>query len=311
MRIVFMGAGPLACPALRALLESKADEVVAVVTQPDRPSGRSRQVKPCEVKAFLQGRAVKLFTPESVNEASVIDQIKELAADLFVVADFGQMLKPQLLSMPPKGVVNIHPSLLPKYRGAAPIQWAMAHGEVETGVTVLYVIEKVDAGEVILQEKAPIREEDTAATMESLLAELGAAVLLRALDLIREDRATRTAQNEAEVSFARKLDKDDGKINWMQPAGQIRNRIRAFIPWPGCHCEFPKGSGHSLRVWSAKVEEATGEPGTILENAGDGPVVACGEKSLRLLDVQPESKKRMTGAAFLNGYRLRTGDKMG
>lgn len=311
MRIVFMGSGKLACPALRTLLGRKADAVAAVVTQPDRPSGRRQHLAPCAVKAFAQDRGVPILTPENVSAADVEAKLKGFQPDLVVVADFGQFLKPNILALPPQGTINIHPSLLPKYRGAAPIQWAVANGEIETGVTVMYVTEKMDAGDVIVQEKVPIRDEDTAATLEPLLAEVGATLLVRALEMIDQGAVARRPQDDRQATFAPKLSKEDGRIDWPQSASVIRNRIRGFIPWPACFCEVPDGSGHFLKVLKARVEEKSGIPGTVLEWADAGPLVACGDDALRLLEVQPEGKKTMSGSAYVNGHKLRVGEMLG
>lgn len=311
MRIVFMGSGLLACPALRELLQGKADTVVAVVTQPDRPSGRRLHLTPCPAKAFLKGRDVPLLSPEDVNEPAVVTKLASMKPDLAIVADFGQFLRRPILELFPKGAINIHPSLLPRYRGAAPMQWAVANGDTETGVSVLYVTEKMDAGDLIAQEKVPIRDEDTAATLEPLLAEVGATLLVRALEAIRTDRVKRTPQEDAKATQAPKLSKEDGRIDWPLPAASIRNRIRGFVPWPGCYCEVPDGSGHFLRVFKARVEEGSGTPGRILKLSGDGPLVACGDKAVRLLEVQPEGKKPMSGSAYLCGHKLTVGEMLG
>ncbi|MFH0953458.1 MAG: methionyl-tRNA formyltransferase [Verrucomicrobiota bacterium] len=311
MRVLFMGSGPLACPALRVLLERSADLVVAVVTQPDRPSGRHQRVQPCPVRKFVENRNVPVLAPEDVNDPAVVRQLKAFEPEVLVVADFGQFLKPGVLALPSKTSINIHPSLLPKYRGAAPIQWAIANGEVETGVTILHVTEKMDAGDIILQEKAPIRDQDTATSLEPLLAELGATLLVRALDEIRAGGAPRLPQDESKVTFAPKLEKEDGRINWSQPAETIRNRIRGFQPWPGCFCKVPTQVRPYLKVLQARVEEGKGKRGTVLECGEEGPLVACGQKALRLLLVQPEGKKPMLGGAYLRGHKLAAGEMLG
>jgi len=311
MRIVFMGSGRLACPALRELLSSPHDEVVGLVTQPDRPSGRRQHLAPCPVRAFVGDRKLAVITPEKVSAPEVVQQIAAWKPDLFVVADFGQLLRPALLAVPPLGSINIHPSLLPKYRGAAPMAWAVANGETETGVTIMYLNERMDAGDIILQQRVPIRDDHTAATLEPLLAELGATLLLRVLADLRQGRVTRTPQDEARVVLAPKLRKQDGRIIWTRSAAEIHNCVRGFCPWPGTYCEVPEGSGHTLRVLRTKVEEGVGRPGEVIGCDAQGPLVACGEKALRLLEVQPEGKKPMTGAAFLCGHRLAAGALLG
>lgn len=311
MRILFMGAGQLACPALRTLLEGKADEVVAVVTQPDRPAGRRQHLHRCPVRAFVENAAVPVIATEDASAPDMIDKLRALKPDVIVVTDFGQFLKRGVLDIPPKGVLNIHPSLLPRYRGAAPIQWAIANGDMETGVTILYVTPRMDAGDIIVQERVPIREDATALTLEPLLAEVGATLLVRALGDIRADRVRAVPQDENKVVLAPKLSKEDGRIDWPMAASAIRNRVRAFQPWPGAFCEAPEGSGRLLKILAVRVENRDGEPGLLLECGASGPLVACGEKSLRLLEVQPEGKKPMPGSAFLCGHRLEPGSRLG
>ena len=311
MRIAFMGSGRLACPALRALLEQKQDEVVGLVTQPDRPSGRRQHLTPCPVRAFVGQRDIPILMPEKVSAPDVVEQIASWKPDLFVVADFGQLLKPALLAVPPLGSINIHPSLLPKYRGAAPIAWAVANGDTETGLTIMYLNERMDAGDIILQEQIPIHDEHTAATLEPLMAELGATLLLRALMDIRAGRIRRTPQDESRVVLAPKLRKQDGRIIWTRAAAEIHNRVRGFVPWPGTYCEVPEGAGHFLRIMRTKVEEGRGRPGEVLGSDVMGPLVACGEKAIRLLEVQPEGKKPMAGGAYLCGHPMKAGELLG
>ncbi len=307
-----MGAGLLACPALRNLMELRRDELVAVVTQPDRPGGRRLHLKACPVRSFMQEKSdIPVLVTENTSSPDMVTKMKALEPDVIVVADFGQFLKRPVLQIAARCIINIHPSLLPRYRGAAPIQWAIANGDTETGVTILYVTERMDAGDILMQERAPIREDDTTATLEPLLAELGASLLVRALDDIRESRVRATPQDESKVVLAPKLRKEDGRMDWPMTASAIRNRIRAFQPWPGSFCEVPEGSGHMLKVLNARVEKKTGEPGVVLECGNDGPLVACGDQSLRLLEVQPEGKKPMPGSAFLCGHRLTPGVRLG
>jgi len=302
-----MGAGTVACPALRVLLERDRDEVVAVVTQPDRPSGRRRHLKACPVKAFIEDRSVPVIATENVSAPEMVERLSELSPDLIIVADFGQFLKSTVLEIPPKGCINIHPSLLPRYRGAAPIQWAIANGDDKTGVTVLYVTPKMDAGDIIEQEEVPLMGDETAESIEPLLAELGATLVVRALDAIRTGTVKARPQNEADVVYAPKLKKEDGRIDWSVSAEEIANRVRGFMPWPGCYCEAPRGSGHMLKIRKVHVEEAEGEPGMIVDCGSEGPLVACGEKGLRLIEVQPEGKKPMSGGAYLCGHALKPG----
>lgn len=304
MRIVFIGSGPVACPALRELAGRKNDSIVGVVTQPDRPSGRHRQLAACPVRQLAGALGLPVRAPEKLGDPAEIEAVKALDPELIVVADYGQFLKPALLDIPGKGAINIHPSLLPKYRGAAPVQWAVANGDTETGVTILYVTAKMDAGDIILQEKVPIRDEHTAATLTPLLAELGATLLIRAVELIRRGEAPRRPQDEALATFAPKLAKEDGRVDWTRPAEDLRNRLRGFTPWPG---SFAEGAGKTVRILAARVEPGAGGPGFVLECGPDGPLVACGENALRLIEVLPEGRKAMSGADYARGYRLAAG----
>jgi methionyl-tRNA formyltransferase len=312
MRILFMGSGALACPALERLLNRPGDEVVALVSQPDRPKGRRQHQAPCPAKRFAEARGVTVLTPEKVGAADSVERIRSLRPDLIVVAAYGQYIPVSILDLPPGGAINIHPSLLPKYRGASPIQWAVANGETETGVTILFVAAEMDAGDIILQEKAPIADDDTAATLEPRLAEQGAELLIRAVEQIRAGTVRRQPQDHRQATGAAKLRKEDGRLPWGLPAITLHNRVRGFQPWPGCFCEAPDGSGHFLKIWKTRTEPR-GErvPGQIVDVAGEGPLIAAGEGALRLLEVQPEGGRPMTGRDFLNGHPLRVGEFLG
>ena len=284
-------------------------EVVGVVTQPDRPRGRDLRVAPCPVREHLKS-GTPVLTPESVNAPESVDGIRALRPDLVVVVAYGQLLGGDVLAIAARGVVNVHASLLPRYRGAAPVQWAIARGERVTGATIMFLARRMDAGDIILQEALPIEDSDTGGTLHDKLAAAGAALLLRAVDLIRQGQAPRAPQDETAATFAPKLKKSDGRIAWSMSADEIRNRVRAFNPWPCATCEFPNGSGLLLRVMEVRVEEGRGRPGEIIR-ADDELVVAAGRRALRLLEVQPEGGKIMGGGAFLRGHRLKPGDMLG
>ncbi len=310
MRIIFMGSGEVGCPVVERLLASVQDELVAVVTQPDRPQGRKLQLAPCPVKAFIAGR-VPVLTPEKCGAPDFIAQLAALQPDLIVVAAYGQFLPRALLDLPPHGVINVHPSLLPKYRGAAPIQWAVARGEVETGVSIIYLVEKMDAGDIIQQERLPLPPDATAAELTPLLSALGAGLLMRAIEDIRAGAVRRVPQDDALATRAPILHKHDGRLDWSLPAQDLHNRIRGFFPWPGCYFEWPRGSEKRVKVLKAASAAGDGEAGTILPSDAHGLDVACGSGVLRLIEVQPEGKKPMSAAAFLNGARLGPGDRLG
>lgn len=304
MKILFMGSANLARPALQALLEKGTDNIVGIVTQPDRPSGRHRRLTPCPLKALAEERGlVPILTPEKIGESASLDTMRALNPDLTVVAAYGQFLTREVLDLAPMGSINVHPSLLPLYRGAAPMAWAVANGDAVTGVTIQHLALKMDAGDIILQEEHPIRPDDTAETLEERLASLGANLLLRAIDLIRDGRAPRTPQDENNVTRARKLTKEDGLIDWRLPASTLHNHIRGFQPWPGSRVEWPAGSGRILTVLRSRVETASGEPGRTLSTDGDGPLIACGSDALRLLEVKPAGGRPMAAAAYVRGLQ--------
>ncbi len=308
MRILFFGSAAIGFQTLETLLASSQDELVGVVTQPDRPAGRKKKLTPCPVKTFAQERGIPVFSPEKVGASESFQTLEKLNADLFVVVAYGQYIPQSVLALPPSGSINLHPSLLPKYRGASPIQWALADGEPVTGVTILYVSEKMDAGDILSQREVPIGPEDNALTMEPILARAGAELLMEAVEKIRSGTVSATPQDDALATEVRKLTKEDGRLDWSLSARTLNNHIRGFIAWPGCYCEAPSGR---VKVLSAQIEPGSGVPGEILDGSGDGPLVATGEGALRLLKVQPAGKRAMDGAAYLRGYPLQPGDRLG
>lgn len=310
LKVILMGSGALACPLLEGILAAGRDELVAVVTPPDRAGGRGLQCLPCAVKTLAQSRNLPVFTPENASADDFAAQLAALQPDVVVVASYGQFLKKNLLAVPRIGTINVHPSLLPKYRGASPIQWALANGERETGVSVLHVTPKMDAGDLLAQERFPIAPDDTFGSLEPRLAAKGAELLVRVLDDFRAGKTQGTPQDESQATFARKLAKEDGLVDWSLPAEAIRNHLRGFAPWPGAYTFLP--GGILLKIHEAKTEPgAAALPGTVLDAAGAGPRVATGNGALRLTLVQPAGKKAMSGAAFLCGHRLQVGERLG
>ncbi|NKB23817.1 MAG: methionyl-tRNA formyltransferase [Kiritimatiellae bacterium] len=310
MRILFMGSDELACPALEKLLGHGKDQVVGIITQPDRPKGRHRKLTACPVKEFAEGKGLSVFTPEKIEVAESVMRISEWKPEVIVVAAYGQYIPSKVLDLPMHGAINIHPSMLPKYRGASPIQWAIANGDKITGVTILYVTKEMDAGDIIIQREVCIDDDDTFITLKPYLALVGAELLGKALDEIRDGKATRTPQNHEASVYVPKLTKEDGRIDWTQEAEVIRNRMRGFYPWPGCYCEIASAISSPLKVLSVRIEEGVGEPGYLIDVQGDGPLMATGQHALRLLEVQPSGKKRMTGSAYLCGYDLKVGNRL-
>lgn len=311
MRIVFMGSAELACPALEALLDAGADEVAAVVTQPPRPRGRRLQAEPCPVMKQAVARGLRVLDPESARDPAFVGALRALAPDAIVLVAYGQFLNREVLDTPSRGCLNLHPSLLPRYRGAAPIAWAVARGETVTGVTVMFMNDRMDAGDIVLQEESVVDPEDTAITLGARLARQGAGLLVRALDLVRRDAAPRRPQDEARVTWAPRLTKEDGRVDWRRSAAEIRNRVRGFQPWPGSYCVLPLPGAPTLRILRVRIEPGAGHPGTLLSVEGDGPLVAAGADAVRLIEVQPAGRKVMPGSAFLRGHAWQPGDRWG
>ena len=310
MRILFMGSGAIAEPTLERLLRLPDDEVVAVVTQPDRPRGRKLKIGACPVKEFAESHGVPVLDPEKVGADASVSEIEALAPDLIVVAAYGQYIKPSILRLPPLEAINLHPSLLPLYRGASPIQMAVADGQAQTGVSIIYMSEDMDAGDIILQEAVTIHPDDTAASLRPVLGKLGAELIVRAIELIRRGEASRTSQIAENATYAKKMSKEDGRIDWAMSAKGIRNRVRGFAPWPGTVGQYGAEPGKTIKVLTASVEQGAGAPGELLDVSTQGPLVATGDMALRLLQVQPEGKKPMSGGDFANGYTLKRGERL-
>lgn len=306
MRIVFMGSAELAISSLNALLANGQDELVGVVSQPDRPAGRKRKPTPCPLKAFAEERNLPVMTPEKIGDPESVEALAALKPDLFVVVAYGQYIPARVINLAQHEAINVHPSLLPKYRGSAPIQWAIANGDAATGVSIIYVAKKMDAGDILRQETYPITDDETSLTLHGKLALSGSALLLKAIDDIRDGTVSRTVQDDSEVVEIRKLAKEDGEIDWTQSSAVIRNRIRAFDPWPGSTCKLP--NGEALKVWRAELVDGTGQPGELLD---DQLLVATGSGALRLTEIQPAGKKRMPTASFLNGHPIDKGETLG
>jgi len=298
LKIIFLGSDSFAVPALSAL-HTSPHEVSLCVTQPDRPQGRGRQIQPCPVRRCALELGIRTLTPEKIGDA--VDALAAIRPDLAVVTAYGQYLPKAILAVPRFGFINIHPSLLPAYRGAAPMQWAIADGLAETGVTIQQVVSRMDAGPILAQQTAPLLASETLVEVEPRLAAIGAAMLLDVIAQIEQGTAQPREQDEAAVTWARKLQKEDARLDWTMPARTLHNRVRGFQPWPGTFAMLGEGR---LRILRTQVEEGSGLPGTFLERTGLGPLIACGEGALRLIEVQPEGKRAMTGADFLRGSHL-------
>jgi methionyl-tRNA formyltransferase len=312
-RIVFMGTAELACASLDALAAAPAFEVVAVVTQPDRPKGRALKLQPSPVKQAALRASLPVLQPERGRDDAFLEELQRLEPRLIVVAAYGQLLPPAILALPPLGCFNVHASLLPRYRGAAPIQWAILNGDTETGVTIMKMAEKLDTGDILAQRATAISAEDTAATLGERLARLGAQLLVETLENAVKNNLTARPQIEAEATYARKITREDGRLDWSQPARSLCNRVRALVPWPGACAALPGGAKlRTVKIWRASVEEGlAGAPGAVCQAGKAGIVVGCGEGALRIHELQLEGGRRLTAAEFLAGHAMKTGDRLG
>ncbi len=297
-RIVFLGTGDIALPAFRWLLASETPPV-ALVTQPDRPAGRHRELKPPPIKLPAVEAGIEVLQPESVRDPAALDSLEALRPDLIVVMAYGQILPRRLIEMAPLGCVNLHASLLPKYRGAACIQAALDAGDPETGMTLMHVVRQLDAGDVILSRAIPIGSRDTADTLHDRLAGIAVEVLATGLPLLLAGTAPRTPQDQlGESSHVSKLGREDGRLDWTWQAGRLERRLRAYDPWPGCWTSY---EGRRLKVFPfGEVVGGSGDPGRIAERDGR-VIVACGDRSLALDQVQPDGARRMPALDWWRG----------
>jgi methionyl-tRNA formyltransferase len=308
LRTVFMGTAPLSCVSLRALLRDLEIEVVAVVTQPDRLKGRDLKLQPSPVKELALGQRLPVLQPERARNEAFLEELRALSPDLVVVAAFGQILPPSILELPAHGCLNVHTSLLPKYRGAGPIQWAILNDEPETGITIMKMDQGLDTGAILTQEKTPIYPGDTAVTLHDRLAEMGAGLLVRTIPGYVSGAIQPRAQPTEGVSYAPKIKKEDGLVDWNLPARTIGNRVRGLVPWPGAFTWLTAGSKKLLlKLWQVEVIEASGTPGAVLQADKNGIVVGCGRQALRILELQLEGSRRLSAPQFLAGHRLSSG----
>ncbi len=309
MRVVFMGTPDFAVGTLHALAESQ-HEVLAVVTQPDKPKGRGKTLKPTPVKEEALRYELPVWQPEKVRAPEFQDQLRELNPDIIVVVAFGQLIPKSVLELPKYGCVNVHASLLPKYRGAAPIQWAVIDGEKESGVTIMRMNEGLDTGDMIAKAVVPIEADETGGSLFDKLSQVGAQLLIDTLPSIEAETVQYEKQpQESTTKYAAMLDKKMGLIDWTKEASVIECLIRGLNPWPSA---FTYLNGKTLKIWQADVEEESpkAEPGTVISADKKGMVVACGKGSLRIKRLQLEGKKQMDTDAFLRGYAVERGTKL-
>ena len=330
MKIIFMGTAELSCASLESLTRDKQFSVAAVVTQPDKPKGRDLKLQPSPVKSLALKLNLPVLQPERARDESFIAKLRELKPDLIVVVAYGHILPPAILELPAFGCLNVHTSLLPTYRGAGPIQWAIANGETETGVTVMKMDAGLDTGPIVSQRRMPISPTDDSATLHDRLARLGAELLAQTIPDFVAGKIQPQPQPVDGVSHAPKIKKEDGHIDWNLPAKTIWNRLRAFTPWPGAFTFLPGETEpqiirattnpekslpiiipprppQMLKIWKAEIIFLSGNPGEILSADKSVIVVGCGQDALRVLELQREGGRRMSAADFLAGHVLTTG----
>ncbi len=305
MRLIFLGTPEFAVPTLEHVVEA-GHQVLAVVTQPDRPSGRGQRATSPPVKESALRLGLPVYQPERIRRPEAVEYLKGLAARAMVVVGYGQILPQAVIDLAPLGIINVHASLLPKYRGAAPVQWAIVNGETRTGVTTMRIDAGLDTGEMLLKAETDIAPEETATELGRRLATLGAALLVRTLEGLERGNIASEKQDPAQATYAPLIRKEDGIIDWSQAAQAIHNRVRGLQPWPGAYTRF---RDHSLHIWKSRVRAEPGLPGRFL--LAKPPVIGCGAGSLELLEVQLEGRKRMPAADFANGQRLHENEVLG
>ena len=312
MKIVFMGTPDFAVPVLEGMVDEGYD-IQLVVTQPDRPKGRKQTLTPPPVKVAAERLGIPVFQPEKIKNEEEWKQVEKVKPDIIVTAAFGQILPKGLLDVPPLGCVNVHASLLPKYRGGAPIHQSVIDGERETGITIMYMVEKLDAGDILTQSSIPIEKTDTTGTMHDKLSEIGRKLLLETLPQLAEGSITAVEQDNAEVTYSPNISKDMEKIHWERKSRDIYNQVRGLVPWPVAYTVWEE---NRMKIWwtedtSLHTEEA---PGTVIKLEEDAFLVACGEGTvIKITEIQPSGKKKMDVKTFLlgAGKQLKSGDKLG
>lgn len=304
VRIVFFGTAEIACASLKALLGQPEFQIVGVVTQPDKPRGRDMRTHPSAVKASALEFNLPVLQPQRARDPGFIQQIRDLQPDLGVVVAYGQILPPALLEVPKRGFLNVHTSLLPRHRGAAPIQWAILDGDAETGVTIMQMDAGLDTGPMLSRCSTPIDPRETAQTLHDRLAQLGAELLVKTIPPYLSGAITPEAQPEG-ATYARKIEKGDGLIRWEEPAEIIERRIRAFTPWPGAFVDLEiAGKSRRVKIWRAELAAGEASAGTVRVSDRSDFVIACGRGALRILELQVEGRKRMGTQEFLAGHSV-------
>jgi methionyl-tRNA formyltransferase len=308
-----MGTPDLACKSLEALVACADFEVIAAVTQPDRPKGRDLKLQASPVKELAVSAGIPVLQPERAREEGFIEALRELKPDLIAVAAYGQILRPEVLNLPRYGCLNVHTSLLPKYRGAAPIQWAILNDEHETGVTIMRMDAGMDTGDILAREKTAILPQDTAETLHDRLAGIGATLLVKTIPQWVAGKIQPERQATEVATYAPKIKKEDGRIDWARPARAVWNKVRGLVPWPGAFTWIrgTDAKGLLLKLWQAEVIPGSGPAGEILQADKAGVVVACGQDAVKVLVLQREGGRRVSAEQFLTGHPLQRGERLG
>ena len=312
MRVLFMGTGEIGVPSLNQLFADRDCEVVAVVTQPDKPVGRKQELRASAIKLLAQERGVPVLQPARMRAPEAVAEIVALQPDVIVVMAYGQILPKAILEAPKLACLNLHASLLPRWRGAAPIQAAIEAGDRATGITVMYMAEGLDTGDILLMHETPISDSDTGGSLHDRLAEIAAKALAEALPLVAAGKAPRVQQDETRANYAAKLSRENGLIDWQSTTAQIDRRIRAMNPWPTAHTSLSTAAGaRQLKIFTATIERSAGAPGTVLRADEQGLLVAAKDGAMLLGDIQLEGKRRMSAGEFLRGHPIVAGTVLG
>ena len=307
MKIIFMGTPDFAAASLEALIDSR-HEIQAVVTQPDKPKGRKGELTPSPVKVIAKREGIKVYQPLKVRDEEFVDTLRAYNPDVMVVVAFGQIIPLSILKMPKFGCVNIHGSLLPKYRGAAPIQWAVLDGEKETGITTILMDEGIDTGDILLKKTIKIDTDETSGSLFDKLMALGAETILETLDELEKGNLTPIKQGESPTAYAKMLTKAMGLIDFTRPAKELDCFVRGMDPWPSAYTLL---SGKTLKLWKVRAVEGGGKAGSVIDIDKESFAIACGEGAIEVLEVQLEGKKRMSAGDFLKGSTLNIGQELG
>ena len=307
MKIIFMGTPDFAAASLEALIASR-HEIQAVVTQPDKPKGRKGELTPSPVKVVAEGKGIKVYQPLKVRDEEFVKTLRTYNPDVMVVVAFGQIIPLSILKMPKYGCVNIHGSLLPKYRGAAPIQWAVLDGEKETGITTILMDEGIDTGDILLKKTIKIDTDETSGSLFDKLMALGAETILETLDELEKGSLTPIKQGESPTAYAKMLTKAMGLIDFTKSEKELDCFVRGMNPWPSAYTLL---AGKTLKLWKVRVVEGSGKAGSVIEIGKESFTIACGEGAIEVLEVQLEGKKRMSAGDFLKGSSLNIGQELG